>query len=119
MWCQVLYQKTVHHSYHAYTGWHSWITVVEHARHKYQCLPVVSARLLKPHYNVTSHTETTGNWNLQHKTSVGSTRSSLSFVLGMSDVSTHSRLCLSFWNTPEITSIVAIYGEISQSQLQN
>ena len=67
MWCQVLYQKTVHNAYRAYTGRDSWFTFVEHACSNYQCLPVVSARLLQPHYNVTTHTETTRNWNLQYK----------------------------------------------------
>ena len=50
-------------------GSDSWFTFVEHARNNYQCLPVVSARLLSPHYNVTLHTQTTGNSNSQCKKS--------------------------------------------------
>ena len=74
--------------FHAFTGRDSWFTFVEHARSNYQCLPVVSTRLLQPHYNVTAHTETTGNSNLHYERSVESTRSNLSVVFGVSDVST-------------------------------
>ena len=65
--------RTVRCCLYTYTGWNSWVTFMEHARNNYQCLPVVSARLLQPYCNAMSHTETTGTWNLQHKRSVEST----------------------------------------------
>ena len=65
-------KKTAQKAYHAYIGKDSWFTFVEHACTNHQCFPVVSARLLQPHYNVTARTETTGSWNVQYRRSVES-----------------------------------------------
>ena len=100
--------------------WDSWITFVEHARNNYQCVPMVQARLLQLTYNVTSHTEVTGYWNLQYKKVRGvSMRQFLPHLWCVGCVNMRPSLCLIFCNTQETTLIVATRGVISFNLQQN